>query len=355
MQTPTAMTIKKRILIVDDTPANIKILHEILRDDYRISMAANGGEALELAFSDTPPDLILLDIVMPGMDGHEVCRLLKGDERTSQIPILFVTSRNEEDDEARSLALGATDYITKPFSPAIVKSRVKNHMELHVYQVQLEELVSQRTRQIQEAYIDTIHRLCLASEYKDKDTGAHIKRISHFTKELATRMGLGHNEAEKLFYASPMHDIGKVAIPDAILLKPGAIDAEEWQVIMGHTTIGANILRGSSSPFLQSAVDIAWCHHERWDGGGYPRGLKGEEIPLSARIMNIADQYDALRNKRPYKEAYDHVKAVRIIVFGDSRTMPDHFDPAVLTAFKEAADAFEKIFASLEDEEKTWS
>lgn len=348
------MKTKKRILIVDDTPANIKILYEILQHDYRISVASCGSEALELAFSDTPPDLILLDIVMPEMDGYEVCRLLKRDRTTSQIPILFVTSRNEEEDEAKGLELGATDYITKPFSPAIVKSRVRNHMELHVYQENLEELVSQRTRQIQEAYIDTIHRLCLASEYKDKDTGAHIKRISHFTKELAIRMGLGQSEAERLFYASPMHDIGKVAIPDAILLKPGPLDAQEWLVIKGHTSIGASILHGSSSPFLQSAVDIARCHHERWDGGGYPRGLKGEEIPLSARIMNIADQYDALRNQRPYKEAYDHEKAVRIIVSGDGRTMPGHFDPAVLAAFKESADLFEKIFASLEHEEKRW-
>ncbi|NTV15752.1 MAG: HD domain-containing protein, partial [Desulfobulbaceae bacterium] len=172
--------------------------------------------------------------------------------------------------------------------------------------------------------------------------------------EIAIRMGLEQSEAERLFYASPMHDIGKVAIPDAILLKPGPLDAQDWLVIRDHTTIGANILRGSSSPFLQSAVDIAWCHHERWDGGGYPRGLKGKEIPLSARIMNIADQYDALRNKRPYKEAYDHEQAVMIIVLGDGRTMPDHFDPAVLTAFKESEGAFEKIFASLEDEEKRW-
>jgi putative two-component system response regulator len=287
---------------------------------------------------------------MPGMDGYEVCRQLKADSKTQSTPILFVTAKGEVEDETKGLELGAADYIIKPFSPPIVKARVRNHINLHLYQERLEELVAQRTLQLREGYIDTIHRLTLASEYKDEDTGAHIQRISYYTKEISERMGIGDEFVEKIFYASPMHDIGKVAIPDSIMLKQGPLDNEEWEIMKAHTTISAKILEGSDSPFLQMAVDIALSHHERWDGKGYPGGLKGEEIPLAGRIMNITDQYDALRSKRPYKPPFDQEKTVSIITKGDGRTMPEHFDPEVLAAFEKASDIFADIFETRKDE-----
>lgn len=344
------MNDKQRILIVDDTLANIRILNDLLRNDYKISVAINGPDALELIASQDQPDLILLDIMMPGMDGYEVCRRLKDNKDTKDIPVLFVTTKSEVEDETKGLELGAVDYITKPISPPIVISRVRNHMNLHLHQEHLEELVAQRTSQLREGYIDTVHRLTLASEYKDEETGAHIKRISYYTKELAQRMGMDNEFCDSIFYASPMHDIGKVTIPDAVLLKQGSLDDEEWKIMKTHAEIGAKILEGSSSPFLKMAVDIAGCHHERWDGKGYPNGLKGEEIPLTARIMNITDQYDALRSKRPYKPAFDQNKTVSIITEGDGHTMPEHFDPAVLAAFKKATDIFADIFETHKDE-----
>jgi putative two-component system response regulator len=341
---------KQTILIVDDIPENIDILDGVLSKDYKIRVALNGEKALKIARSGSQPDLILLDIMMPGMDGHEVCRRLKADSKTQSIPILFVTAKGKVEDETKGLELGAADYIIKPVSPPIVKARVRNHMNLHLYQEHLEELVAQRTLQLREGYIDTIHRLTLASEYKDEDTGAHIQRVSYYTKEISERMGIGDKFVEKIFYASPMHDIGKVAIPDSIMLKQGPLDNEEWETIKTHTTIGAKILEGSDSPFLKMAVDIALSHHERWDGKGYPGGLKGEEIPLAGRIMNITDQYDALRSKRPYKPPFDQEKTVSIITKGDGRTMPEHFDPEVLAAFEKASDIFADIFETHKDE-----
>lgn len=338
------------ILVVDDNKSNIRILNELLRDDYAIRAATNGVDALQQASSEEPPDLILLDVVMPEMDSYEVCRRLKTDIKTRDIPVLFITERSGVEEETRGFDLGAVDYIIKPISPPIVKARVRNHLVLKCHQDQLENLVNVRTRQLREGYVDTIHRLTLASEYKDEETGGHIKRISYYTKVLAEQMGLDREFCENIFYASPMHDIGKVAIPDSILLKAGPLDNQEWESMKTHTEIGAKILNGSESPYLQMAEDIALYHHERWDGQGYPRGLKGEAIPTTARIMNIADQYDALRSKRPYKPAFAHQKAVSIITQGDGRTLPEHFDPAVLAAFSKMADTLADIFETHKDE-----
>lgn len=341
---------KRRILIVDDTPTNIKILNSLLQPVYQISAATNGADALKISKSEKKPDLILLDIAMPEMDGYEVCKRLKADMETKKIPILFITASSDQDSETRGLALGAVDYITKPINPYIVKERIKTHMSLHLYREQLEELVAQRTWQLENGYLDTIRRLTLTAEYKDEETGSHIKRISYYTKELAERMGMNKEFADTIFYASPMHDIGKVAIPDAVLLKRGPLNDEEWKIMKCHSAIGGNILKGSDSPYLKMAVDIAKAHHERWDGKGYPKGLKGKEIPLTARIMNITDQYDALRSKRPYKPHFDHGKAISIITKGDGRTMPEHFDPEVLLAFENSLEIFNEIFETHQDE-----
>lgn len=341
---------KQRILIVDDTPSNIKILNDILKSEYRINIATNGKDALESAKGENKPDLILLDIMMPDMDGYEVCRQLKSSEQTKMIPVIFITTLDETEDEKKGLDLGAVDYIKKPFHPAIVISRVQNHMKLHIYQEHLEDVVEERTSQLRSGYIDTVHRLMLASEFKDEETGQHIKRVSYYTSELSRQLGMDREFCETIFYASPMHDIGKVAIPDAILLKPGSFNDEEWTIMKTHAEIGAEILQGSVSPYLIMAADIAGSHHERWDGKDYPRGLKEEEIPLTARIMNISDQYDALRSKRPYKSAFSHDKAVEIIIKGDGRTTPEHFDPQILEAFKNAKDIFNDIYSKYSDE-----
>jgi len=333
-----------RILIVDDIHANIMVLNDLLKNKYDVSVATNGYDALKMAGGKIQPDLILLDIMMPKMNGYDVCKELKKNERTKKIPVLFITAMTNVEDEIEGLKVGAVDYITKPFNPAIVKERVKTHISLHHYQEHLEQLVDEKTKQLQKGYIDTIHRLILASEFKDEETGAHVRRISHYTKELALIMGMDKEFADTIFYASPMHDIGKVGIPDSILLKEGPLNNEEWALMKTHTTIGEKILKGSDSPFLKLAVDVAGCHHERWDGSGYPNRLKKDQIPLTARIMNIADQYDALRSKRPYKPAFDHDKTVSIITRGDGRTIPEHFDPNVLNGFRNALPLFCEIY-----------
>lgn len=343
--------VRPTILIVDDNRTNIQILNEILHDSYAIRAATNGPDALTLATDEDAPDLILLDVVMPEMDGYEVCRHLKGDEKTANIPVLFVTVRDEVEDETQGLDLGAVDYIIKPIIPSILKARVRNHLDLKRHQNQLEDLVNERTMQLKEGYVDTIFRLTLASEFKDEVTGKHIKRISFYTKALAEQLGGDPTFCEHVYFASPMHDIGKVAIPDSILLKKGPLDEQEWQTMKTHTEIGFKILQNSKSPYLQMAEEIALYHHERWDGGGYPYGLKKEAIPITARIMNIADQYDALRSQRPYKPSFDHRKAVSIITQGDGRTLPEHFDPEILAAFVKAAGTFADIFETHKDEE----
>lgn len=333
------------ILAVDDNPVNLKLLQGILGGEYKVITASGGVDAIGIC-TTKHVDLILLDVMMPELDGYEVCQYLKDFEKTKDIPIIFVSAKVELDDEKKGLSLGAIDYITKPISAAIVKARVRNHMNLHLHQEHLEELVSQRTKQLRTGYLDIVLRLTLASEYKDEETGAHIRRISYYTKELAERMGMDKEFCDAIFYASPMHDIGKVAIPDNVLLKQGPLNEAEWKIMKTHPDIGAKILEGSESPFLQMAVDIALCHHERWDGKGYPRGLKGEEIPFTARLMNITDQYDALRSKRPYKSAFDQQKTVSILSKGDGRTMPNHFEPEILAAFAKSADVFADIFAT---------
>jgi len=348
----------RKILIADDQERNIKILKVLCRSlGHETIEAANGLEAVEVALSQQP-DAILMDVMMPEMDGFAATEKIKTMEETKHIPVIMVTALGTREDRLTGIARGADDFLTKPVDLEELKLKLKNNLrnkDFHDFLAQhnkiLEEQVSERTMQLREGYIDTIIRLTLACELRDDDTGAHIKRISLYTRELAGKIGLGSEIEDTIYYASPMHDIGKVGIPDNVLLKQGPLSDAEWGVMKTHPKIGADILKGSTSPYLQMAIDIAMCHHERWDGGGYPRRLKGEDIPMPARIMNIVDQYDALRSRRPYKPAFDHEKACRIITEGDGRTMPSHFDPAVLQAFKEHVGVFADIFDSYQDAE----
>ncbi|HBW97600.1 MULTISPECIES: two-component system response regulator [unclassified Pseudoalteromonas] len=313
---------KPRILIVDDEPANLKVMREVLGNQYRMSFAKSGAAALALLEKEQPK-LILLDIMMPDMNGFEVCEILKSTPALSHIPIIFVTALGDESDEFKGFELGAVDYITKPISPAIVRARVKTHLSL----VQAEQL--------KQAHVDLVHRLGRAAEYKDTDTGEHIARMSQYSKLLALEFGMGEQQAELLRQAAPMHDVGKIGIPDAILLKPGRLTPDEFDHMKQHAAIGAQILANSSSPLLQLAHKLAIEHHEKWDGSGYPNGLKGEQISVEGRIVAIADVFDALTSKRPYKEAWGVEEALEHMQAQAGK----HFDPHLINLFVNKLDA----------------
>ncbi|MCQ8818664.1 two-component system response regulator [Pseudoalteromonas agarivorans] len=313
---------KPRILIVDDEPANLKVMREVLGNQYRMSFAKSGAAALALLEKEQPK-LILLDIMMPDMNGFEVCEILKSTPALSHIPIIFVTALGDESDEFKGFELGAVDYITKPISPAIVRARVKTHLSL----VQAEQL--------KQAHVDLVHRLGRAAEYKDTDTGEHIARMSQYSKLLALEFGMGEQQAELLRQAAPMHDVGKIGIPDAILLKPGRLTPDEFAHMKQHAAIGAQILANSSSPLLQLAHKLAIEHHEKWDGSGYPNGLKGEQISVEGRIVAIADVFDALTSKRPYKEAWGVEEALEHMQAQAGK----HFDPHLINLFVNKLDA----------------
>ncbi|KJZ00707.1 MULTISPECIES: response regulator [Pseudoalteromonas] len=314
-------TQKPTLLAVDDEPTNLKVLNQVLGNDYRLIFAKSGPQALELAHSKQPA-LILLDVMMPDMSGFEVCEQLKQRPSTQAIPVIFVTAMQDEVDETQGFAKGAVDYITKPISPAIVKARVKNHLSL----VQADLLKA--------AQLELIQRLSHAAEYKDNETGQHIIRMSRYCHIIARAYGFNEAHAESLLLAAPMHDIGKIGIPDNILLKPGRLDQDEYRQMQTHASIGADILAGSSSALIQLAHRLALEHHERFDGNGYPNGLQGEEISIEGRICAIADVFDALTSKRPYKEPWPIDKAVQLL----QEEKGKHFDPELVDIFMACLD-----------------
>jgi putative two-component system response regulator len=352
----------QKILIVDDTPDNIRVLMECLKNEYKTVAATSGNHALKIASLDPIPDIILLDVMMPEMSGYEVCKKLKEDTKTRNIPVIFITALTDAENEAEGLKLGAVDYITKPFNPELVKARIRNQLKLKAYQDNLEELVKQRTHELALAHTVIIESLATLAEYRDPETGGHIKRTQNYVKALAKKLidhprfrdELNDEIIELMYLSAPLHDVGKVAIPDHILLKPARLTDEEFEVMKAHTTLGYEALRltreklGRNS-FLRYACEIAHTHQEKWDGSGYPKGLKGDDIPISGRFMALADVYDALISKRHYKPPFSHEKAVEIILEGKG----SHFDPDVVDAFMELQDSFRNIaitFADFDEE-----
>lgn len=307
---------RPRLLIVDDEPTNLQVLRQVLQPDYRLLFATDGARALELARTQQP-NLILLDVMMPHMDGYAVCRALKADAATQTIAVIFVTALSDPTDEARGFDLGCVDYITKPISAAIVRARVKTHLSL----VRIDELCQSR--------LEIIQRLGRAAEYKDNETGMHVIRMSHFARLLSLALGHSPDWAEDLFHAAPMHDVGKIGIPDAILQKPGPLTQEEWSVMRTHPQIGAEIMGHHRTGVLRLAREVALEHHEKWDGSGYPGGLAGTHISIAARIVAVADVFDALTSVRPYKNAWLPEDAMAHI----QAQAGQHFDPELVTRF----------------------
>ncbi|MFT3812822.1 MAG: response regulator [Acidovorax sp.] len=307
---------RPRLLVVDDEPSNLQVLRHVLQADYRLLFATDGERALALA-RQQQPDLILLDVMMPDMDGYAVCAALKADAATAPVPVIFVTALSDSRDEARGFDVGAVDYISKPVSAPVVRARVRTHLSL----VRLDEL--------RETRLQIVQRLGRAAEYKDNETGMHVIRMSHYAHRLALAAQCGPAWAEDLLNAAPMHDVGKIGIPDAVLRKPGPLTSEEWTTMRRHPQIGAEIIGTHPSGVLRMAHTIALAHHEKWDGSGYPHGLAGEDIPLEARIVAIADVFDALTSERPYKKAWAAQDALAEIQAQAGR----HFDPALVERF----------------------
>jgi putative two-component system response regulator len=315
------------VLVVDDAAESIDVARGVLGDEFQVKAAISGAKALDIV-EQNPPDLVLLDVMMPDMSGFEVCRLLKANPRSAPIPVVFATTLSDSESEATGLDLGAVDYVTKPYVPALLRSRIRTHIALFRQQILLERLVAERTQELLETRLEIIRRLGRAAEYRDNETGMHVLRMSHISREIAIRCGLGTHQAELLLQASPMHDIGKLGIPDRVLLKPSRLNAEEWALMQKHTVIGASIIGEHPSELLVTARRVALYHHERWNGAGYPEGLSGESIPLEARVVAVADVFDALLSVRPYKHAWSITETVRY--FEEQRGQ--HFEPRLVDA-----------------------
>jgi len=357
---------KPTVLVVDDTPDNLTLITNLLKDRYRTKIATNGEKALKVAVTGTPPDLVLLDIMMPVMDGYEACRRLKADRKTSGIPVIFLTAKAEEADETLGFEAGAVDYITKPISPPILLARVETHLQLKAVRdflvdkaVFLEEEVLKRTREVQTIQDVTIVAMASLAETRDNETGNHIRRTQNYVRVLAKQMQthprfrdvLTDETIELLYKSAPLHDIGKVGIPDRILLKPGKLTPEEFEIMKTHTTLGRDAILAAearldvSNSFLSLAREIAYSHQEKWDGSGYPEGLSGDDIPVSARLMAVADVYDALISRRVYKAPLSHDDAVAVIVEGSGA----HFDPDLVAGFVELESEFRAIAQQFSD------
>lgn len=355
------------VLVVDDSPDSVLLLTETLKDKYRTKIATSGAAAMKAALRQPQPDIILMDVVMPEMDGFELCKSLKQLPNVAGTPIIFITGKIQPEEEAHGLAIGAVDYITKPISQPVVLARIATHLKLVNAQrtllshnEQLEEMVRQRTKELAKVQDATIAAMAALAETRDDETGNHIYRTQRYVKSLA--MALQHHprfeyeltdeSIELLFKSAPLHDIGKVSVPDHILKKPGPLSEEEFEAVKQHTTKGGDAIRsvearlGESSDFLRFAREIAYSHQEHWDGSGYPEGLAGDEIPISARLMAVADVYDALISRRCYKAPFSHETAVTMMEQGRGT----HFDPDVIDSFVRIQDQFREIAKVFSDQ-----
>jgi putative two-component system response regulator len=349
------------ILVVDDTAANLRLLSEFLQKQGYIARPVPNGTLALKAAHHAPPDLVLLDINMPGINGYEVCQQLKANERLKGIPVLFISALEDTMDKVRAFEVGGVDYITKPFQFEEVRARVDTHLNLRQLQVQLEHLVEEKVQEIYASQMSTILALAKLAESRDDDTGKHTERVQVYCKTLATELQksepignlISDQFIDDLYHATPLHDIGKVGIPDNILLKPEKLTTEEFEIIKTHPVIGSETLRQAqeqypNNAFINMGVEIAHSHHERWDGKGYPDGLAGDEIPLSARIMTIADVYDACRTERPYKHPFPHSECVEIIKSGSGT----QFDPGVVASFIKIEANFDHIGKRISDDHR---
>ncbi len=339
------------ILLVDDTKSNVDVLVNALKDTYKLGVSLNGEDAVRFA-RQKMPDLMLLDIIMPGTDGFEVCRRLKEDPLTRDIPVIFITAMDDLNHKTKGFDSGAVDYITKPFDITEVKARVKTHLTLKLAQEALknqntilEEMVRERTKELRKAQIEVINRLGKAAEYRDQDTGTHINRMSKYCRLMGKALGLSREEYDRLDLASTMHDVGKIGISDNILLKPGKLDGNEWASMQTHTQIGEKLLSGGTSHLLDVARIIAMTHHEKWDGTGYHQRLKGKEIPLAGRITCICDVFDALISRRPYKDPWPVEQALEEIRKGSGI----FFDPDLVTVFLSLEPQIRQIIQTHQD------
>ncbi|WP_415886507.1 HD domain-containing phosphohydrolase [Neptuniibacter sp. QD37_6] len=337
---------KPTILIVDDSPDNIDQLSEALGDKCEIKATTDAIRAIEIAHTPPQPDLIILDVMMPQISGYEVCSRLKENPVTSEVPIIFFTSKCTPKDEAYGFFLGACDYITKPISPAVVQSRVNTHLNLHDQKRALHDAIKQKTKELNNTQLKILQCLGKAAEYKDNETGFHVIRMSYYARLIAEAYSTNTDWCELVFNAAPMHDIGKIGIPDAILLKPGPLTNEEKARMQEHSQYGADIIGNDPNPLLQLSRKIALSHHEKWDGSGYPGGLKEENIPIEGRIVAIADVFDALTSTRPYKKAWSVDKALSLI----SDSAGSHFDPKLVDLFLKQYDKIIDIMSKYPDE-----
>ncbi len=354
------------VLAVDDTPANLNLLSQLLGKHYRVQVAVSGAKALELA-RRAPPDIVVLDVMMPGMDGFEVCRALKADARTRDVPVIFLTALNGVEDETQGFAVGGADFVAKPFTPATLQARVQTQLELKAWRdalrdrnAWLQNELDARLEEVERLRDTTLFVMVALAEFRDEDTGNHLKRTQEYVRVLAEWLvarGLAPAELDAaaldaLAKAAPLHDIGKIAMPDRVLLKPGPLSAEEWAEMIQHAAKGADILQRAADrlgdragPLLRYGIQIARWHHEKWDGSGYPDGLKGEAIPLAARLMAVADVYDALISCRPYKPALSHEVAIAAIEQGAG----GHFDPTLVRALQDVQSHLKAIALQLPD------